>query len=250
METWILLRGLTRERGHWGNFPARLERALPHSQVVALDLPGNGALNQQPSALRVRDMVAHCRTQLARQGLSPPYGLLAMSLGALVAVDWAHEYPGEVRANVLINTSMRPFNPFYERLRPANYATLLKLMLPGATDEEWERSIFHMTTSRTDVQTVPAWIALRRSHPVSRANALRQMIAAAIFCAPSYPPKTSTLLLASEGDRLVSVECSKALARHWQCPLRLHPGAGHDLPHDDGSWVLEQVCQWLPDPSR
>ena len=27
MHTWVLLRGLKRESGHWGDFPARLQRA-------------------------------------------------------------------------------------------------------------------------------------------------------------------------------------------------------------------------------
>ena len=42
MDTWILLRGLTREASHWGAFAGDFQTALPQAQVVALDLPGNG----------------------------------------------------------------------------------------------------------------------------------------------------------------------------------------------------------------
>ncbi|MDO8778412.1 MAG: alpha/beta hydrolase, partial [Burkholderiaceae bacterium] len=134
---WILLRGLTRESRHWGDFGAQFQHALPGSQVLALDLPGNGVLSWQRSPLRVQDMVAHCRAELAQRGVNSPYRVLAMSLGAMVAVAWAETYPQELAAMVLINTSLRPFSAFYQRLRPANYAALLRLAALGGTPAQW-----------------------------------------------------------------------------------------------------------------
>lgn len=243
--TWVFLRGLTRESRHWGDFVGQFQQALPDSRVVALDLPGNGQLNQQRSPLRVQDMVAHCRAQLASRQIAPPYHVLAMSLGAMVAVAWAQAHPRELAAKVLINTSMRPFNPFYQRLQPANYGALLKLVLLGAVPEVWERTILRITSNRAIDEVLPIWLALRRDRPVSRANALRQLVAAARFRASGGRLLMPTLLLASERDHLVSVACSKTLARHWQCELRLHPNAGHDLPLDDGPWVAAQVRGWI-----
>jgi len=69
-----------------------------------------------------------------------------MSLGAMVAVAWAQSHPEEVAAQVLINTSMRRFSPLYQRLRPANYLPLLRLLLTGAALQDWERAILHMTS--------------------------------------------------------------------------------------------------------
>ena len=43
--TWVLLRGLTRESGHWGVLPALLAERLPHARVLTIDLPGAGALH-------------------------------------------------------------------------------------------------------------------------------------------------------------------------------------------------------------
>ncbi len=243
--TWILLRGLTRESGHWGEFVAQFQQALPDAQVITLDLPGNGVFNQQPSPWRVQDMVAHCRAKLALRRLAPPYHVLAMSLGAMVAVAWGKAYPQEVAAQVLINTSMRPFNPFYERLLPANYGALLKLIFLGATPEVWEQTVLRLTSNRGDASVLPQWLSIRQRSPVARANALRQLFAAARFRADSAAPVTPTLVLASAQDHLVSVACSKALARHWQCAQRLHSSAGHDLPLDDGLWVALQVRDWL-----
>jgi pimeloyl-ACP methyl ester carboxylesterase len=244
MNTWIFLRGLTREGRHWGNFVEQFQRTLRGSQVVALDLPGNGRLNQQPSPMRVQDMVEHCRAELALRHMAPPYQVLAMSLGAMVAVAWASAYPQEISVNVLISTSMRPFSSFYRRLRPANYGVLLRLIVTGATPELWERTILRITTNLAHDEVLPLWFALRRECPVSRVNALRQLIAAARFRAATVRPLTPTLLLAGVQDHLVSFECSVALAKTWQCNLSLHPSAGHDIPLDDGTWVADQVRQW------
>ncbi|MEO6856620.1 MAG: alpha/beta hydrolase, partial [Rhodoferax sp.] len=233
MSTWIFLRGLTRESGHWGAFTAQFESALPGCEVVALDLPGNGSLCHQASPLRVPDMVEHCRAELDRRWLPPPYHLLGMSLGAMVAVAWSAAHPDEVAAQVLINTSLRPFSPFYQRLRPRNYGLLLRLALLGADPEDWERSILRITSRGGQDAVLPQWLALRAQHPVTRANALRQLLAAARYRAPKVMT-IPTLLLASGQDQLVSVACSQALARQWQCRLQVHPTAGHDLPLDDG----------------
>ena len=242
---WILLRGLMREARHWGEFPAMLRAAFPHDTVVTLDLPGNGSLWQQRSPATIAAMVEHCRRSLRDQGIAPPYHLLAISLGGMVAVDWSARYPDEVPAAALINTSMRPFNPFYQRLRPANYPALLNLLLHGSDLQRREKMILRLTSSAAARPAVLAqWNQIARECPVSRANALRQLLAAARFRAASPPPRTRLLLLASAGDWLVNPECSQRLARAWGSGIAVHPYAGHDLPLDDGPWVTEQVRLW------
>ncbi|RYY52271.1 MAG: alpha/beta hydrolase, partial [Comamonadaceae bacterium] len=57
MTTWVLLRGLTREAGHWGAFPDLLRAQLQSgTRVIALDLPGNGALHAQRSPARIEEL--------------------------------------------------------------------------------------------------------------------------------------------------------------------------------------------------
>ena len=245
MSTWIFLRGLTRESRHWGDFLGQFQRAFPDHTVVALDMAGNGHLNHQTSPCRVEEMVADCRRQLAQRQITPPYHVLAMSLGAMVSVAWTQSYPHEILGQVLINTSMRPFNPFYQRLRPANYGKLLRLVWPGTSAKVCEHTILQITSRRRDVSVLPLWLALRGTNPVSGHNALNQLVAAARFCAPTGQAIVPTLLLASALDQLVSVACSRTVAAAWQCPLQVHASAGHDLPLDDGPWVLIRVAQWL-----
>jgi pimeloyl-ACP methyl ester carboxylesterase len=244
MTTWILLRGLSRETGHWGDFLPRFQQAFADDHVVPLDFSGNGALHSQQSATTVQAMVAHCRQQLTAAQLQPPYCLVALSLGAMVAVAWADAYPQEVSQLVLINTSLRPINPFYRRLRPSNYITLLRLLLGGATALQWEQALWRMTSTVSPPDTVDSWVRLRQQHPVKPFNALRQLWAASRFTAPLTAPKVATLLFASTCDALVSVECSRRIARQWGLPLIEHPQAGHDLPLDDGQWVIDQMHTW------
>ena len=249
MSTWILLRGLTRECGHWGEFPAQLAARLPGARIVALDLPGNGALHRQRSPTRIADMLPACRAQLRAQDIAGPYHLLAMSLGALLALAWAAAYPQELAGSVLINTSLRGVSPFYRRLRPRSYPALLGV-LAGGDSHAREAAILRLTSARADPALLETWSALRRRHPVTPRNALRQLLAAARFRVPAQPPAVPLLLLSGAADALVDPRCSAELAARWQLPLCQHPTAGHDLPLDDGPWVAERIAAWLDARAR
>lgn len=247
MTTWIFLRGLTRERRHWGDFPAVFRRELPDAEVLSPDLPGNGTLNALRSPAGIGAMAERCRATLQAQGIRPPYFLLAMSLGAMVAAEWAACHPEELRGAVLISTSFGGISPFHRRLRPRNYATLLGLALPGMNDAAREAAVLRLTSRLAEDRDriVRDWSAWRHEHPVSRANALRQLWAAARYRLPAQRPAVPMLVLAGAGDSLVDPACSRELARHWQTGYAEHPAAGHDLPLDDGAWVARETAAWL-----
>jgi len=73
---------------------------------------------------------------------------------------------------------------------------------------------------------------LRRTK-LQAALRLRQLAAAATFRIGSWKPELPVLLLASRQDRMVSVDCSRAIARAWGAAIVEHPTAGHDLSADD-----------------
>jgi pimeloyl-ACP methyl ester carboxylesterase len=247
MATWIFLRGLTREADHWGGFVDVFQHTLPQARVITLDLPGNGALHRQTSPLSITAMVEHCRTELARMGVQPPYKLLAMSMGAMVATQWACQQPQELDAAVLINTSFRPFNTMAQRLRPDNWASLLRIALLRPPALAIEREILRLTSNRPADHgaSLADWLRIRDQRPVRTANAVRQLLAAARFKAATHAPAVPMLLLGSCQDHLVNVECTRTVARLWNCAVSLHPEAGHDLPLDDPQWVAQEVQQWL-----
>ncbi len=249
--SWVLLRGLTREARHWGAFAGQLSAALDTGPPLLLDLPGNGRFHRQPSAPSVPAMVEFARGQLRAQGLQPPWKLCAMSLGGMVATDWAQRYPQELARLVLINTSLRPFSSATERLRPGprlqTWRSVALLAWRWGEPDQAERLIHQLTCNNRHQREddVAAWRQIRESAPVSAANAWRQLAAAARFSAAVAAPTCPTLLLSASGDQLVHPRCSQAVASAWQAAHLIHPWAGHDLPHDDADWVCQQIVNWL-----
>ena len=244
---WIFLRGLTRETAHWGHFPDDFRQALSAASVITLDLPGNGQLHQLASLLSIGALVDFCRIELARRNVKPPYFLLAMSLGAMVDAEWSCRFPKEIAGCVLINTSFYAFSPFYRRLQPRNYVPLLRLALLRSTPADTEKAILKLTSNRVAERenVIAGWVEARLQRPVNALNALRQLISALRYRARPASPAASLLILCSKHDQLVHAECSLAIASRWNCPLAVHPSAGHDLPLDDPDWVIEQVRRWL-----
>ncbi|HEY4352470.1 MAG TPA: alpha/beta hydrolase [Paraburkholderia sp.] len=247
MSAWILLRGLTRETRHWGTLPQRLADAFDGTRVLPVDLPGNGEFARLRSYCSVADMVGFVRHVAFKSGLPGPYRVLAMSLGGMVATDWAQRHPREIDSLVLINTSMRPFNPPHERLRPRAWPVLMRVAAHWRDARVAESAIHAMTCNnrRALAADIDAWAAIRRSAPVTRVNALRQLTAAATFRAAAAPPACRTLMLSSSADGLVNPACSASVAAAWRAPHRQHASAGHDIPHDDPAWIVEQICAVL-----
>ncbi len=244
--TWVFLRGLMRDSRHWGTFPQTFQQRFPDARIELIDFPGNGLLNQEASPLTVEAMADHARAELSRRGLKPPYSLLAMSLGAMAATAWADRHPDEIAACVLINTSLRPFSPPHWRLRPGVWPAVLRMLMQPPAPREIERTILKLTSRTAPDNLLDYWTAWRLSHPVSRANALRQLAAAARYRAPRIAPAVPLLIVNGAADGLVDPRCSQRLAAQWGCELAVHARAGHDLPLDAGDWLADTVRDWLP----
>ena len=130
---WILLRGLTREHAHWGSFPARLGEAFPEHQFHLVDLPGTGVRYREDSPATV----AAIREAVSRHvsHIPGPFSILALSMGGMVALDWAqHAEPGEFQHLVLINTSSGFSRP-WQRMQPAAWPKILRFLV--------RRELFH-----------------------------------------------------------------------------------------------------------
>lgn len=243
---WVLLRGLTREQAHWGPFPAVLAAALGGVRVITLDLPGAGVLHRERCPVSVDAMVESCRRQLRALDVDGPVNLLGLSLGGMVAAQWLHRWPGEVASSVMVNTSARGLGSMHHRLKPSSWPLLLRIAARWGTRSA-EPAVLQLTSSRPDrhAGVLGAWSAVQRDRPVSRANALRQLLAAARFRMPDAPPGCRVLVACSARDALVDMRCSEALAARWQCDLAIHPDAGHDLPLDDAAWLVTRIVNWV-----
>lgn len=239
MKTWVLLRGLMRETRHWGRFVPQLQAHFPDDQIICIEWPGNGALNQQQSYRGIEQMARYCQQTLTQKGHTGPYHVVAISLGAMVALEWAYQHPEKLASCTLINTSLRQHSPFYQRLIWRQWSRLLRLlMLPSAARE---REILSLTSYGATEQIVQQWQHYAAQYPISQANILRQLWAACCYRGGVKAPSVPILLLNSLADQLVDPRCSQHIAQAWGCPLHSHPSAGHDLPMDAPDWVIQQI---------
>ncbi|MBS3805626.1 MAG: alpha/beta hydrolase [Oleiphilaceae bacterium] len=235
---WLLLRGLARESRHWGDFADRLQQSRPGDRVHLLDLPGTGIRNHQTSPASVRNMA--CFLDTAAASLPRPLALIGMSLGGMVALDWAQRRAHDCEALVLIGTSSRP-SPPWRRFRPRNWPAIGRILMSSDIPGR-ERQILNLTSNQPVVEGIAAqWIGIAQDRAVTRTNELRQVYAASRFRVQGALPQVPALVLASRADRLVDWHCSQALARAGAWPLRLHPSAGHDLALDDPQWLIDQI---------
>ncbi len=240
---WIFLRGLGRHSGHWGNFLQFFHHAFPSDEIELLEIRGNGSLAHSTSWRNVRDNVRdlRARSRFLEQGHS--VCILSLSLGSMIAVEWAKNFPEEVSALVTINTSDRGNSPWTDRMKPLHYLDVVKLLRGSQSQLDKEKCVLKAARDYfiERNQIAPDFQSFPRT---SKTNFLRQLFTAAIYEFPTQRPKTEILILCSKGDRLVSSECSKRIAKMWILKPLVHPTAGHDLPLDDPQWICDQLTCW------
>src|SRR5262249_34219063 len=110
---------------------------------------------------------------------------------------------------------------------------------------ERERRILRITTRLCADAALPAvWASYP---PISRANVLRPLPAASRFRAPAAL-RPGTLVISSAQDAFTHPDCPRALARHLNAPLLVHPKAGHDIATDDPAWLAGEVGRFATSP--
>ncbi|MFZ5475152.1 MAG: alpha/beta fold hydrolase [Myxococcota bacterium] len=230
---WLLLRGLVRERRHWGDFPARLAERTG-GEVLALDLPGVGTERGRRPPTSVAGIVADLRPRFAAARSPGPWSIFAPSLGGMVALAWAARHPEDFARVAVCNTSARDLAAPLRRFSLAAIATVARGLL--ARDPE------------------PHVLALVSNTPHGRACAARfatfgrvgvgvlarQLLAGARATTPASLT-APLLVLCSDGDRLCDPRASRTLAARLGGALAVHPTAGHDLPLDDPEWVIARL---------
>lgn len=244
---WIMLRGLGREQRHWEGFPPYFSERMGGVTLVLPDLPGTGIHWRETSPMQIREMVEFVRADIGVHLFNRPMYILGLSLGAMVALEWARRYPRECAGVVLMNTSMRGLCPFYQRLRPGGYGLLLRALWPGKSLLERERLIFNLTSrlNQDPEKVVDNWVRYAGEQPVTRINVLRQLVAAMRYKIPHGRPEVPLLVLRGLADRMVDPRCSERLAQRWELPMQSHIRAGHDLTLDDADWVCGAIREWM-----
>jgi len=247
-KNWILIRGWTHECRHWAQFPRILQDRVACHNVFCFNLPGTGDRHQEASPKCISDMTDSLRAQYLRtkESKNTTTGIVSISMGGMIALDWACRYPTDFQKLVIINSSLKNLSPCWQRLQPKIYLPLMRAIFTSdpSRRELLVLSLVSSLAGRPREEAARLWNLIASECAPTKQTIIRQLMAAAKFRFNSSIPIPS-LILASQSDRLVHPDCSRAVARLLNSELRLHPTAGHDLPLDDPSWVAEQISQWL-----
>ena len=241
--SWLILRGLSREKRHWGGFAESFQDKLG-ARVVALDLPGFGTENARRSPATVSGIMEDVRVRFQEersQDTAARWGILGISLGGMVALEWCSRHPHDFGHCVAINSSARP-SPTFDRFHPR---ALLSPFARGAVAKE--RAVLGLTSDRSAAyldDLAKKQVRFAELSPPDRASIPRQLFAASRFRTPQSV-RAKLLVLASRTDRLVSYRCSERIAKSLRAELVLSPSGGHDLALDEPEWICEQVAKFV-----
>jgi pimeloyl-ACP methyl ester carboxylesterase len=241
---WLFLRGLSREQRHWGAFPEVFARHVPGARVHCLDLPGAGTERGRASPITIEAIAADVRARWLplREEMNGSWGLLAMSLGGMVAMAWCAEHPDDFSRLVLAGTSAGDLSPPWRRFKlrivPAAVRTLIERD-PVAREAGILSFTAHVVEGRDAVAA--EWA---RYPPMARGDVLRQLFAAQRFRAPERI-EVPALVVTGDRDELADPSCSRTLASHLGAPLVMCPEAGHEIALDAPSFFASEVAAWL-----
>lgn len=240
----LLLRGLTRESGHWGEFCAVLQETLPDWSLLTLDLPGTGSLFQKSPGTSVPAFADEVLAQLDRQPPAPTV-VLGMSLGGMVALEMLGRGLDALVGGIFINTSEASLSKWNERISPRALVGLLAaLASPSLRARE---GLVHRLTSinaKRGHNESQRWVDIARARPVAKKVLAAQIWAAARYRAPSQISQP-LLWLASEQDRFVDLACTRRLWERFGGDMDVYPFAGHDLTLDAPQWTARRIRRFL-----
>lgn len=245
---WILIRGLARGVGHWGDFSKLFEKSFSEDKIYYVDIPGNGYLNHIKTPLKISEFIPFFEKQLRQQNFNanlPTYGY-SLSLGSMAMVEWARQKPDFFSQIYISNTSAGNFSNIFKRL--SYKAILLGMKISHLQDiRQKELAALLITTSmskeqieQSHQQQLSSIVKYSQEYPTHPKNILRQLIAASIFYFPREAP-TEVILMSGLKDQFVSPSCTVDIEKHWKCRHHKHPTAGHDISMQDPEWVIEKI---------
>jgi pimeloyl-ACP methyl ester carboxylesterase len=222
-----------------------LVAAMTDADVVPLDLPGTGARLHEHAPRTIGENVERVRESTAfRDASRGPVFLFGLSLGGMIAMEWAVRHPEELAGVVVAASSATDVASLWERFSPEGF---LGMGINLVTKDPLRRHTrtARLVLNRRDLvdETARLWVQIERERPISRETLLAQMGAAGRWRAPRALT-LPLLLLAGAKDRLVHPDCSRRLARRYHAPLIEHPDAGHDLTTDATAWVVDRIVRF------
>lgn len=233
----VLIHGWACDLHDWDDFATR---ARAQHRIIALDLRGHGGSPKPAGGYDLRQLTADVAGLL--RALTPAGAVVAgHSLGAAVATVLAVEYPGLVRAAVLVD-------PAYGR--PAGHDRTIRDLLAGA---ERGRTL----AQRLIVDPLPTSQPERIARYRARINGLPDQVLDASLAGLWL--QAAELVIRPDADRYLARRRCPVLALHadqsqadWERSLVRHPasvvahwpGVSHFLHHDRPEAFAATVLDW------
>ena len=236
----VLLRGLIRSRFHWEQFPQQLQSAFPDHPILTPELAGNGERYREKTPFSVAAMVEDIRQQITdTRRNQQPVIIIAVSMGAMIASEWARRYPQEIDQLHLINTSFSNLSLPWQRMQAPAFFSLVSRLFDR---QKLEREIIRWTINTDQgAELEKRWQHFAVTHPLSHRNAITQLLSASSYRGPLKAPLNNAFFYCSRHDQLVNSHCTRQIAHQWQKPLLIHQSAGHDLSMDDPQWLIHNI---------
>jgi pimeloyl-[acyl-carrier protein] methyl ester esterase len=225
----VMLHGWGMHAGVWQMVSATLASSF---RVHTVDLPGHGQSREHEVAARLDHWVERVAKSVIPR-LSGPACWLGWSLGGMVALQLAHDYPERVKRLILVAASLRfcqaddwpdavaaeVLQGFATNLRQDHHGTLQRFLALQVTGDSRAR------------QTLKELKQCILEQPEPEADALETGLE--ILSTADLRPLASQLehpvfLIGGEKDRLVSPSALHNVAALLpQCQLEVIPDAGH-----------------------
>jgi len=247
---FLLLRGLGRDQRHWGEFREMLNSKEYTGSIYALDFPGVGTEADRDSPVSIGGIVDDLEERFSALELKSKPIIVAISMGAMAALEWMKRNQEAFSGAILINTSARNLCSLAERLDLGVLKDIVRLL--SVDDLNLRESFIVNRVSNLDAETrlrkQADWTAFANEIHVKKKTWIYQLLAATRFKAP-LKFNQKCLFLASENDRLVNSVCSKKIAANYGVPCLMHKTAGHDLPMDDPNWLCDRITDFVKEIS-
>ena len=173
--------------------------------------------------------------------------VFGISLGGMLALQWASRHPDDFDYVVVANTSAANLGLPHQRILPKGLRTVIRSMRqPDHLSRE--RRVLDLICNHPERREAVAesWAAQAAEGAVPRGSVVRQIAAGARHRAPRQL-RQPLLVLSCPGDRFVDPGCSERLAARLGARHERHPTAGHALSVDAPDWTADRIVEWLGD---
>lgn len=241
-----LIRGLTRESGHWGDFVNLLKSQLPEAKIHLMDLPGAGVYHKTNAPSSFKKMVEFMRKDMIDTINPEEYNIVfATSLAGMLATEWTINYKNDFDGLIMVNSSFKGICSTNERANKSVRGDMLRILLTNNIKRR-ERLIIKVNSNKSEMvdKLLDAWVLIQKKRKMSRMNILRQTLAGMRYELKGKKPEIPILIIGSKGDRMVSPSCIEKIHNHFGGDLIWHPTSGHGLPLDEPEWLSKTVSNW------